>query len=522
MKRIINILCAAAALLTGLWACQKSEGSQRVIDLRYKANDSYEVSARGALPFTIQVASTDTWTVTSAHPEWCIISEEQGEGADPELVHTGKAEATTIRIQYYDNTELDEREDQITIQSDYWVGKVIKVRQGGIAYLTVPETDLAQNVGKPGGNFTIHVDSNQNWSAKVTEGDWLSVSEGATGSLVGDVTILAADNNAEKRYGSVTIFDRHDKPMYIAKFTQEGLQLDLADTKVHALYDDKEATIHVISNASWVVSKASEADDWFTIESPTGAHQGDGDIVFKFTQNDDDALRKAEVVVKNVVTQEGDYLAEKTIAVKQAAKVVPQRYYLDDDEMSLWESDQSNRPVYTKGVGTFFNYPCRLHRSDMPMGTYTFCWSNIETPPTGNIARARHWFCFGESAELKCDIRPFDDGGKIGFSFNKAGDDNEPSPSSIYGIDFSQPVALTIEFQPNGVFYTDPETGDTVEYCHVQFYVNGESKTGFDTSRSLFRTCYWGAKINLYVGMYQNGSGICEWYEYSAPIDWGK
>ena len=119
------------------------------------------------------MASTDPWTVTSAHPDWCIISEEEGDASDPELVHEGKAEATVIRVQYYDNTFLDDREDKITIQSDYWTGKVITVRQKGSAFLVVSEDDLDQEVTKAGGDHFIHIKSNQDWSAKVTDGDWV-------------------------------------------------------------------------------------------------------------------------------------------------------------------------------------------------------------------------------------------------------------------------------------------------------------------------------------------------------------
>ena len=90
----------------------------KIVDLRYRAQDSYDLPAAGAKPFTILVASTDPWTVTSEHPDWCIISEEEGDTSDPDLVHDGKAEATVIRVQYCDDTCLDDREDKITIKSD--------------------------------------------------------------------------------------------------------------------------------------------------------------------------------------------------------------------------------------------------------------------------------------------------------------------------------------------------------------------------------------------------------------------
>ena len=198
MKQLVNIFCAAAVLLAVLSGCQKkAEQAQKTVDLRYRANDSYDLPAAGAQSFTILVASTDPWTVTSAHPDWCIISEEEGEGSDPEQVHTGKATPTTIRVQYYDNTYLDDREDKITIQSDYWVGKVITVRQKGIAFLTIPEADLDLSVEKAGGDYYIHIDSNQDWSSKVTAGEWISITEGATGHGVGTVTV-AAETNAKE------------------------------------------------------------------------------------------------------------------------------------------------------------------------------------------------------------------------------------------------------------------------------------------------------------------------------------
>jgi len=519
MKKLINILCAVAALLA-VFACQEKPGQEtrQTVELRYRAMDNYDVAATSAQAITILVASTDPWTVTSDHPDWCIISQEEGPASDREQVHLGQAEPTSVRIQYYDNPSLEDREDKITIQSEYWVGKVITVRQKGIAFLTVPDEDLDQDVIKAGGDYTIRIRSNQNWSAKVTGGDWVSISDGATGNSNGTVTVTAADNAQEKRYAEVTIYDRHDVAMYKVKFTQDGIQLELAKTEFREDYKPTSVSMEIVSNAKWSVSKESEADDWITIDTPTG--EGNGTIKLTLNQNDEDAVRKANIVVKNIIEADGDYQAVKTIIIKQAYHVIPKRYYLDNDEMSLWKSDQANAPVYTPGVGTFFNYPSRLNRGDMPMGTYSFCWSNIQTnPEVADAARARHWFCFSESAELKCDLRPFDDGGKIGFSFNAAGDGNKPEPSTIYNVDFSQPVVFTVKFEPNNVFYTDEE-GNSTEYCHVQFYVNDEPGSSFDTSHDLFRTCYWGAKINLYVGMYNCGSGVCEWYEYSEPIDW--
>ena len=508
MKKIVYIFCAAAVLLGVPQGCQKkAEEAVKTVDLRYRANDSYDLPATGAQSFTILVASTDPWTVTSEHPDWCIISEEEGEASDPELVHTGKAAPTTIRVQYYDNTFLDDRTDKITIQSDYWVGKVITVNQKGIAFLTIPESDLDLSVEKAGGNYYIHINSNQPWSARVTDGDWISITDGASGEGVGTVTVTALDNVAELRYAEVTVYDRHEVASAKILFTQDGVQLVPAVTEVRAGFDQLSSELEITSNTDWVVVKASESDDWFTLENASG--KGSGTVKINFTQNNDEGLRKAEVIVKNVVANPEDFQVEKTIVVKQAYKIEPVRVVVDNDELSLWKSDWANAPTYAKGVGTTFVGKARLNRS-MAFGSYTFRWSNFVTDPELGGPRIRHWFCFAESCELKADIRPADV--KVSFDFNAAGDGNKPSLNSYTAIDdWTQPIELTIKFDPSGA-----------EHCHVTYLVNGVEAGSFDTAPDLLRSVTWNAGINMYFGVDVAGSALCEWYEYTAPMNWDE
>ena len=507
-KTVVYIFCAAAVLLGALQGCQKkAEEAVKTVDLRYRANDSYDLPATGAQSFTILVASTDPWTVTSAHPDWCIISEEEGEASNPELVHTGKATPTTIRVQYYDNTFLDDRTDKITIQSDYWVGKVITVNQKGIAFLTIPESDLDLSVEKAGGNYYIHINSNQPWSARVTDGDWISITDGASGEGVGTVTVTALDNVAELRYAEVTVYDRHEVASAKILFTQDGVQLVPAVTEVRAGFDQLSSELEITSNTDWVVVKASESDDWFTLENASG--KGSGTVKIHFTQNNDEGLRKAEVIVKNVVANPEDFQVEKTIVVKQAYKIEPVRVVVDNDELSLWKSDWANAPTYAKGVGTTFVGKARLNRS-MAFGSYTFRWSNFVTDPELGGPRIRHWFCFNESCELKADIRPADV--KVSFDFNAAGDGNKPSLDSYTAIDdWTQPIELTIKFDPSGA-----------EHCHVTYLVNGVEAGSFDTAPDLLRSVTWNAGINMYFGVDVAGSALCEWYEYTAPMNWDE
>ena len=511
MKKIFILFCCAAALVTGLTGCKQQEVEEpiKIVDLRYRAQDSYDLPAAGAKAFTILVASTEPWTVTSAHPDWCIISEEEGDASDPEAVHLGQAEATVIRVQYYDNTFLDDREDKITIKSDYWTGKVITVRQKGSAFLTVTEEDLDQDVTKAGGDHFIHIKSNQDWSARVTGGDWATVTDGATGHGTGVVTVNAAENSSELRYAEVTVYDRHNDPAALIKFTQDGVQLVPLATEIRAGYDQLTGEVDVLSNAKWTVTKESETDDWFQILTPTG--EGDGKIQLSFTQNDEDGLRAAVIILKNVVAHEGDYAAVKEITVKQAYKITPVRVLFNADELGSWSSDWTNAPSYSKDLGgTLFTAKARLHNGSKPFGTYTFHWSNItQNPASETGVRVRHWFCFDEGCELKADIRPMD--GKVSFDFNAANDGNKPSVSGFTDLDFSQPVEFTYKFDPSGA-----------NHCHVTYLVNGKVAGSFDTSEEMLRTVTWGKSINMYIGVdnENSGSAVLEWYEYTAPMNW--
>ena len=509
MKKIFILFCCAAALVTGLTACQQEvKEPEKIVDLRYRAQDSYDLPASGAKAFTILVASTEPWTVTSAHPDWCIISEEEGDASDPALVHDGKAEATTIRVQYYDNTFLDDREDKITIKSDYWTGKVITVRQKGSAFLTVTEEDLEQEVTKAGGDHFIHIKSNQDWSVRVTDGDWVTVTEGANGNGTGTVTVNAAENSSELRYAEVTVYDRHNEAAALIKFTQDGVQLVPLATEIRAGYDQLTGEVEVLSNAKWVVTKESESDDWFEILTPTG--EGDGKIQLSFTQNNEEGLRTAVIILKNVVAHEGDYAAVKEIVVKQAYKITPVRVMFNSDELGSWSSDWINAPTYVKDVGTLFNARARQHNRSKPFGTYTFRWSAItQNPASETGVRVRHWFCFDEGCELKADIRPAD--GKVSFDFNTANDGNKPSIDGYTDVDFTQPVEFTYKFDPSGA-----------NHCHVTYLVNGVVAGSFDTSDEMLRTVTWGRSINMYIGVdnENSGSAVLEWYEYTPPMNW--
>lgn len=517
MKKLCYILAAAALLLAGLTSCQKKVDPVTpldTVDLRYRVESVYNLDATSPKPFNIVVKCTKPWVIRSYHPDWCIISDEEGEAQPDSLVHEGRGENTTVRVQYYDNDQLDDRVDYIEIASGSWIGKKVTIYQKGIAYLNVPEADIEGGlmVEKAGGELVVNVRSNQDWSAQIVpesgfDSKWLTISEGATGKLDGQVKLSAAENTGEKRYAYVGIYDRHGEERAMIHITQDGVQLDPETFEIRTSYDQLSTTLAVVANASWTAAKGA-GEDWFEIENPDG-HNGNGTLNIRLTENPGDALRVGSIIIKTIAANPGDAVAEKEVVLKQAFRIAPVRYEMNNDEIGAWSSDWANPPVYTKDYGALFAAKCRLNRS-MPFGTYTFRWKDLTADPSAAEAiRVRHWFCFEESCELKFDLRPVD--GKISFDFNAAGDGNKPSVDSYTAVDWTQPIEITYKFDPSGA-----------GFCHVTYLVNGEEAGSFDTSESLLRSVTWGSKINMYVGVDKSGSAVLEWYEYVAPMNWDE
>ena len=519
MKKIFHFILIGLALTAVAAGCSvkenPSDSAIDAVDLRYRVESEYNLDAISPKPFTIVVKSTQTWTIRSSHPDWCIISDEEGEAQPDSLVHVGKGESTTVKVQYYNNTMLDDRTDTITIASHGYVGKRVTINQKGIAYLNVPEADIEGGlmIEKAGGNLVVNVRSNQKWTAKIVpegtdKADWLSITEGAAGELDGAVTIKVNENSGEKRYSNVAIYDRHGEERAMVFITQDGVQLDPESFELRVGYDQLSATLKVVSNTKWTAEKGG-SEDWFSIDNPSG-HDGDGEL--KITLKDNSAgtaMRKSSVIIKTIAANPGDPVAEKEIVLKQAYPIQTSRVIVDNDELGAWSSDWANEPVYTKDEGTLFTAKARLNRS-MPFGTYTFRWKNLTPDPSAADAiRVRHWFCFDEGAELKFDLRPVD--GKVSFDFNAANDGNKPSLDAYYDVDWSQPVEITYKFDPSGS-----------NHCHVTYLVNGAEAGNFDSSDNLLRTVTWGAKINMYIGVDKSGSAVLEWYEYTPPMNWDE
>jgi len=498
MKKIFYLI-AATALAGGLSGCgTKEPEAVKTVDLRYRVENSYSLEAVSPKAFTILVASTDPWTVRSEHPDWCIIDIEEGDASDAALLHAGKAEATTVRVQYYDNTGLDDREDVIEIKSDYWVGKRVAVHQKGIAYLYVPDEEQDFAVTKAGGDLSFRVRSNQNWTSAVIEGDWIAVKEGAEGSQDGTVTVTAGANAGEQRYAAVAVYDRHGEERAVVKFTQDGVQLEPSEQEVRTTWDQGSYEIPVRSNVSWTAA-GGEGDTWYTIENPENT--GDATLRLRLENNTGTGIRDARIVLKSVAA-EGEYVAVKEIWLRQAYQMLPVRVPFDADQIASWSvtsnSTWTGTPAFD-GTGMLLQSPTQIKRTMDPPGSYVFHWSGI-----GASSRIRLWYVYS-GQEIKYNMQ----NGSTDISISSAAGTLPDKKNASYDPSVAHDMGVSFS----------PIAGG---YCHVAFLLDGEEFYGFDTSETLGAAFAWGKDVDLYLGVDTGDSAVCEWYEYTQPFSWDE
>lgn len=517
MKKIFSLILVGLALA----ACATKESttavtpSEDLVDLRYRVNDSYDLPCENPPAFTIIVKSNKPWSITSNHPTWCMIELEEGEAVADSLVHLGKGESTSVKVQYYDNNHLDDRVDTIVIASSYWVGKEVYINQKGNAYLTVDEAERDLPMTKAGEEVVFHIQSNQNWSVKPAEGsEWLNVTEGATGTMDGVVKVTAPDNQGEMRYGYLEILDRNGKKQkWQVAITQDGVQLEPVCTKVlnedTRLYDLEfrnsnaaagTVELSVKSNTIWTVAKKNASDTWFDLLDAGGTK--DGTVRIQFTENTGEAIREGFIILNTVVDAGDAAVVTKEVKVRQACKPAKSHFDFTADELSQWsvtaDSKWTGTPEAVDG-GALLTSPTQMKRKMSVAGTYTIRWSNI-----GAGAEVVLWYVFSDSKELQFKISGGTASVSGGGMSGKAND-----------VDLSVPHDMTV-IATEGA--TSEDGGTT--YCHLSVLFDGVEIANTDTSEDVFPACVMGSTMYLYLGVRTADSALLEWYEYTAPFSW--
>ena len=489
MKPINIIKCFSilyfAVLSLALIGCEEKE-DLKWVDLRYRVEDSYLLTATNPEVIKFQVKSTDTWEILGSQ-SWYKISPDKGEAGD----------TYDVTITSEENTNLDDRTDTISIKSDYWIGKTFTVTQKGIAYLNYENVSIIPQLG---GNMTFDILSNQKWTAKVTDGDvWLSIVEGTPGELNGSLTVLATPNSGEMRTGRGTIYDRHSQPVQIVECVQDGVMLNpqVPENGLwYQLYEQaQKLVIPVESNAAWTIKKENEADeDWYTFEKTS--FDGSDNIVVNLTENVTSKVRTGVIVI-STVADEGATPLVKYVKFKQANPLIP-------------EVKEVNATISGDYYGPGGLMPGRYNFYLAPLGSTNmnlfFIWSGSNpyaelryhivnkktqlstTPWCSNV--------FNESASCIHDVDTSIDN-VLSFNIEKYIDENDPSKVWIYTewILNDKVIAKAISDGKNDVNGTD----DTWKVPFDQISAGGN-----------FLLRATGGNLTL------------KKYEYIAPLDWGE
>lgn len=342
--------------------CRQKEPAQWV-DLRFLAEESYELPASSPQAITLKVKSTDPWTVYGKDPGWCSVTPSEG----------GAGELFEVKVQYNENEDLDDRLDTLIIQSDYWIGTWIPVRQKGTAYLNAEGAEDIE-LGQFGGNGSFFIRCNQNWKLQQDKASvsWLRLQGATSGN--GDAEIKFStdyENKGERRTALLDILDRHSMKALTVEVSQAGVTLIPSSSSVRTDYTAKTFTLGVESNTSWSVAKENENIEWIDVEEKTCT--GDGEISITLRQNDGNSIRTGAVVLKSEEVP-GTEQVTKTIIIRQAHNPVIWHEF-DGTEVNDWiinspDNDKSSCTVTDDDIK--FIGAQKIHRYDCPFGNYEF------------------------------------------------------------------------------------------------------------------------------------------------------
>ena len=399
-----GILRVLPALLCSflLLSCSEKE-PMKWVDLRFLAEDRYELTASDPEPIVLQVKSTDPWTVYGQHQDWCAISPAEG----------GPDELFEVTVTYTDNTGLDDRIDTLIIQSDYWIGKWVEVFQHGTAYL---DFENAEDIMLPqtGGEGSFGILSNQKWRIALASGsEWLTVSSSPEGEGDGTVSFSAPENKGEIRYADIVVYDRHDEEYATVTVTQDGMQLDPAETLIRLDHKAQEYRLPVVSNAEWAVVKDDVNMTWYSFAETS--FNGNGELVINIDENQGTSIRTATFTLETTATAEGITPVRRQITLQQAMDPPADRTQFD--EWSWWADPSSGRPgtITYNGDNTIFSGDNRFIRSGTNAitaeGQYIFrivsmssdAYSIIYFLSGNNEIR---WHLNAETRMTECSTRP--------------------------------------------------------------------------------------------------------------------
>ena len=273
----------------------------------------------------VSFTATETWTasiINTKADSWISLDKT-----------SGSAGSVTITITVQGNDNPDDRSATVRIKAGNTTIDIV-VSQKGKDSLTT--TASKNEFGPEGGELTIEVKANIDFSYSIAEGckDWISES-GTKALTTTTLTFKIAENeDVKKREGSVTV--KSSLGEEVMKVYQSGTDPTIVITQNEYSVEAKGETIQVEVSSNVNVEMAIPDDcDWIKEEKTKAISTNT--FYLNVLENTNLDSRAAKVVFKNV---ENGLAEEVTVNQTGREDIQVESISLDKNELSLTEGDK--------------------------------------------------------------------------------------------------------------------------------------------------------------------------------------
>jgi hypothetical protein len=283
-KKILSLAFASlTAVAVTFTACKEDAPEEPLLTV---APTAITATAEGKTEDLTVTANTN-WTATVTPTEaaaWCTLDKSSG------------ATNATVKVTIVANTTTNQRTATITFSGSDVKSTAVTVTQSAAAVVLSATGVDVTDIAVAGGNATINVISNVDWTAESNQ-NWVTITSGNTGSNDGTIALNIGENTTiESRSATVTVSASGVEPQMV-NITQQALApaLSLNPSTIPdvSATGDNTKTIAVTSNTNWT---ATSNQSWVTITSGnTGSN--DGTIALNISANTVTESRSATVTV---------------------------------------------------------------------------------------------------------------------------------------------------------------------------------------------------------------------------------
>ena len=247
-------------------------------------------------------------------------------------------------------------------------------------------------------------------------------------------------------------------------------------------------TYGVIKGSRVNVEKENEEDEWYSFAKTE--YNGTDDIVINLQENTGSSVLKATFRISSKA-QAGSEPIVKVIALKQGNKVEAERHSFVDNEWTI----TAGKPVFADGAVNFAyeGTNCRISREGMKPGSYKFHISASSNDAQCQLyflngEKEIRWMLFkGEGENARCGTS---DGGVIQYPFN--------NKKSEYTVEMN-----ILEGAPSGSM-------------KLEWHLDGALLRSIPS----YTGVAYGTNAQIILGV-AKGTATYDWWEYTAPIEWG-